>query len=365
MKIATGTLVLLLLAVPSAFAAEEGWTAYTDISSLSYSEPYTINGILNNLQGGVKSGDAAFTFNKVEAGAQYKGWQVAAFYRYDYYLKSNSDTADVYYKYKTHGILDPSATYNLDLYGSHIEAEGVGIGKYLSITKSFWIVPRVNFLHATQMIDGNVSGQLVSTAQRGLDASGTSGHVDYYTTDDLFGFDNQGIGSPTGEGATLDLHVGWAPIDKLELEAQVDDALSIIRWQDPLHQVFDASGDTVHVDSSGHLSTTPVVTGKNDVKSTYDQTLPVRTRLSGLYNLTPKDGLLAEVFNVGIVTMPQLGYQRKIFDTIQATALYDFQAKAVGLGIDAGFIKASIMSDSFYYDQAHFLSFNLYLSHSF
>jgi hypothetical protein len=349
-------LSFILIAV-SAVHAEEKWAGYSEVHSFSYSEPFTIHGLFHDLAGGRRDGEAAFTFTKVEIGAHRGRWQVGAFTRYGYYLEFTPDTARLYYQREHDLPLDSSATYNLQLYGSHLRAEGVGISHHWQVTKSLWLKPRINLIHGSELIDGEISGQFATAAENGISTYASTAQGEYYYSEDVL-FDRL-ANRPSGKGATLDVQIGWRPTLNLELAARIDDAWSMIRWQDAPHTVFAGDSNTFAVDAEGRLSSKPLVSGVEDYQ-TLNQRLPVRTWLSGQFRFNEADALRAELFLVRAVTMPRLGYQRKLSTGAVLNLAYDFKTAALGMGLELGGFKAAIMADNLDYQKCHLLDLYLY-----
>jgi len=72
--------------------------SYTEIESSSYSEAMPIKQLLNNLKGStIKDGNFAYTHNQFEIGHRWEGFELALFWRYDYFLTFSPDTAWLFY----------------------------------------------------------------------------------------------------------------------------------------------------------------------------------------------------------------------------------------------------------------------------
>src|SRR5690606_10185142 len=66
------------------------------LSSRTVSEPMAIKGFAEQWNGRLHKGDAAWTRNRLDIGVRHGSWRIGYVQRYDYILRFNDDTADLY-----------------------------------------------------------------------------------------------------------------------------------------------------------------------------------------------------------------------------------------------------------------------------
>lgn len=353
-------LCILFLGVAHSAYCQERWAIYADAKSFSYCEPYTISGILHDLDGGLREdGDIAFTFNKVELGARKGNWQVNVFKRYDYFLDSTPDIARLYYQKERDLPLDKNYLYQGTLTASHIVADGLGVAYKWQFSKLFWFQTRLNLIYATELLDGELRGRLHTDSEGSYSSTAV---VDYYYSEDIL-FDRE-VQSPTGVGVSFDLHAGFTILNNFTVEVLIEDAWSKIRWENAPHTF--ASGDTeaVSISDEGYLQAEAMVSGiENNVN--FDQRLPPRALVDAMLHLKNSDKFLAEVFFMSSVIMPRLGYAWQFNDSGELAILYDFMAEAPALRLKFRQFNAGVIADSLNESKAHIFGLTLNYTYQF
>lgn len=339
---------------------KQDWTLFVDIDSFAYSEPYTINGILHDLDGGYRSGDTAVTFNRVETGAGYGNWRFSVFERYDYFLEFTPDFAKLYYLLERDLPLDPSTQYVVDLSAHHLRASGIGLSYQWQVNDPLWIRPRINLLHGSELVHGSLNGEVTTTDH---DTYSSTAALDYYYTKDQL-FDRQ-VDSLRGQGASLDLDAGWQVRPDILFELHLEDVISRIWWNEAPYTVAAGDTDTMAVTDEGFLETRSLVSGVESYRD-FRQRLPVHGRINGSYQMQPGRTLLAELYFVEDIVFPRLGYQYQLNNSdLIMSAQYDFKANAVGVGLDFRQFSLSLMADNWNLKQAHTLGVQFSYSYQF
>jgi hypothetical protein len=312
---------------------------YSYIDSLSYSQAAPIEQMIHDLGGTpLKSGKFAFTHNQFEVGLRKKDFEFSYFYRYDYYLKFNNDTAQLSYLLKNDIPLPKNKRYKVYLQANHLRAWGLAIAKQIEVSDTASVKARLNYLQADKTTDGYLKGYLQSLD----DGYQTQLYLDYgYSRDTLLKRHEE----PTeGHGLSLDIDIIWQATDKIKLSLLGRDIASYIKYRDLTYTQANANTDTISYNQNGAIDAKPTVSGIERNRN-QSQKLPSRLELIGEYSLTQQDGITAELFSYDYQLFPRIGYTQKK-PAYYWRLDYDLRTQALGIGIGRQNISFSLRSDS-------------------
>ena len=265
--------------------------------SQSYSAIASIDQTIHDLEGKpVKNGNIAFTHNQLEASATDGKWEYSLFQRYDYFLRFNSDTAELAYLLRNDIPVPENRVYSVHLRPNHIRAWGLGLAHQFDITPSIDGKIRFNYLRADKTTDGYLKGQFQSLS--------------------------------TGYQTQLRLDYGYSR-DTL-LDRKEEDT--------------DGHGASVDIGIEGYRGQT--------------QRLPHRYTLGGRYDINDNTGISSQLLSYDKIMFPRLGYTSKS-PYISWHTDYDFRSKAIGIGIRHPFFSFSIRSDSLKWENAQMLELSI------
>jgi len=96
--------------------AVNDWAVFTEFNSQTYSENFTIWGILDGIDDSVftSGGEASFTHTELAIGARKGRWELSLFTRYDYLANYTADTAFLAFADEA-GVEVPDADYDISL----------------------------------------------------------------------------------------------------------------------------------------------------------------------------------------------------------------------------------------------------------
>ncbi|MGB0467282.1 MAG: hypothetical protein ACPGF7_07125 [Pontibacterium sp.] len=357
MKLPVGLSVICLLysACSSAesMAQHEGWAVYTGFDSFTYSDAYSVRGLLKKLDGAVEAGERAFTFNRLDVGLEKGPWQLGLSVRYDYFLEFSEDASLFAYQEERGLPLTAGKHYQMDIDIVHFQGQGLFAAYRWEPDQHLWLQPRISLLTGDKLRDGTISGDtLVATG-----TAGSSGLLaDYYYSQDIL-FDRKVSEAPTAKGITADLAVHWQVSPAFLIEMQVQDLFSYIEWQNAPRTVARASTDNVSLEPDGTLNTTALLSW-TESSETFTQRLPVRTTLTGYWAWSDEVSAFAEIFAVGDTRMPRLGAKWRFSDAYMM-GLYDFTSGALGVGAGYKGLSFFIYGDNTDLYQAHSLGVTL------
>lgn len=321
-------LLILMSWMVSAAVAEQrdnGPFFYSGISSHTFSETTSIDSLLHDFDGDIRSGERAFTFNRLEAGLRYGWLSVGVVQRYDYFLRFSNGVARAYHA-SAHDMTLPQGQNNdVFIRANHIRARGATLGIHLQPLQTLNVSVTLARLSADRMVDGVARGDLALT-----DANSYSGAVHFrlHSSEDLLL--EMPVPGPSGTGYTADVAIVWDISDRWQAALQVQDAYSRIKWEDVLYSDLHANTATVSYDANGRLHTNPVLYGYQYLDDSV-QELPHKYHGRVAYRAAERHSLYAEQFYVpDYMSQSVVGYEFGR-DQQRIGAYWNIHTRAVGV----------------------------------
>jgi hypothetical protein len=339
---------------------DEQHQTYSEMESTSYSEAMPIKQLINNLKGSkIKDGDFAFTHNQFEIGHRWGAFELALFWRYDYFLTFSPDTAWLFYLDKNAGSINTSGNqqtnlelknYNVRLNANHIQSQGAALGYSFNLLPELAVKTRLNYFHSGDMTNGSLRGDIVTSAD---DYTGTL-YLDYsYKHDSLFNREEESI---SGQGLGLDIDVFWQLTDKMSFYVQGRDVFSYIEWSDVTYTKATAITDRVSYDENGYIHAIPNISGINEYRK-HIQRLPERYLFDLNYHLENWQ-LALQLYRYDNFNFPRIkfGTREKV---INWHVGYDLKTSAVEFGVEHSNLSFKIKSERLDWSKAHDFSLSL------
>jgi len=326
---------------------------FTEINSFHYSEPYTIDGVLDELSGPLSNGERIFTLNQLKAGVNQGNWQYGVQARYDYLLSFNSDTARYFYELENDIPQAVGSQYDIDIEASHFSATGLFLGYKWQLNEKSWFSTTFNLLRAHKTLDGRLQGDWTVPASGGALSSPLQ--LDYsYSRDLIF---REDIDHDNGLGYSIDFAGGYKLDDTWAFDYRVQDAIGRIFWDDVGNTVATASGAAA--DSSG-TNLQPTVTG-NSRQGKHVQKIPVKTTLGANWQ-QDRHSVRGELFYLESTAFPRVQYRYTWRPKVYVGAGYDFKAKALAASASYRYVKLQLQADTLDEEKAHNLGVNFSLN---
>ncbi|MBL4899566.1 MAG: hypothetical protein JKX76_07975 [Colwellia sp.] len=336
---------------PISILANGQQQTYSEIESSSYSEAMPIKQLINDLEGDeIKDGDFAYTHNQFEIGHRWGAFELAIFWRYDYFLTFSPDTALLFYLDSNNKSADNQTNYNVRLNANHLESQGVGIGYSFYLLPELAVKTRLNYFNSGSMTYGPLNGNIITSDD---DYTGTLA-LDYsYKHDSIFDRPEKSI---SGQGVGIDIDVLWQLTNNVSLFIQGRDVFSYIKWDGVTYTKATAITDRVSYDENGSIHVIPNVSGINSYR-TQIQRLPNRYLLDLNYHVENWQ-LALQWFRYDKFNFPRVkfGSRENIIDWHVG---YDFKTSAVELGFEHSNISFKIKSDDLDWSKAHDFSLSL------
>lgn len=336
------------------------WTVFTELNSLTYSENFTIWGILDGIDDSVftAGGEASFTHTEFAIGARKGKWEVAAFSRYDYLAKYTPDTAFLAYAAEA-GAPVPDGDYDISLDLDHSWNYGLRLGHTIDVTPTLQTQFRLSGLFATDIVDGRLDGQ-VNLTDREVNEGVLN--VDYRFTQDLLFL--RDIDDTQGYGLSLDAIVNWQATDRLKLNVATYDALNRIWWSDVPGTQADATTDILRTGDDGIFIVRPLLQGKN-LSGSYVQILKPRFKARADYAVTEKWALSQEFFTTNGSYLAESGVHLKPTERTHIGATYEWKSGAIGGELGWRGIRLSFATDSTKWKEARYAKIHIGIAQSF
>jgi hypothetical protein len=267
---------LLLWGTPNSHAE-----TYFRITTDSFSEPVSVASAFGDWGGAFKGGERQWTTNWVEVGYRNGNFGIGALARLDYDLRSDPDTAEIYYKVRNEQALQPSRRYTLNLNAKHFYAEGIRLSWQDTSMKGLSLSAGFSVFGTQRLVDGFLSGHATALNERDYSYAAT---VDYvYHKDYVFG---RVVDTPSdGKGVALDLGLNYRTKDGHQAKLQVTDVISRLWWGEVPRTLANVRVAEFVYDENGLIvGKTESISGRDSLKS-HTNSLSPRWHLATEYSI--------------------------------------------------------------------------------
>lgn len=345
-----GVLCILSSALSAVANAESRSTfqPYTRFTTLSYSEPVSLEAMLDDWHGDFRAGTTASTYNWAEIGADSGKWSIAWLGRYDYALSFSRDTAEIYYGSQNNVAPQLDRRYDLFIEAEHFSANGLRVSVAPPLPSNTHVRIGLSFLRASRVMSGTLHGSTRSSEN----ATQLDADVNYTYSEDVL-FDRH-VTAPTGYGYALDLEWSATLSPKWYAALQLIDVLGTIYWNEAPNTTAHAQIDTQQSVDPLAGSVAPAVAGTEKYHR-YRQTLDVRgsakLQYRGFSTFLPYIQLIHMPTwqSVGLGT--QWKHQLGLFST-----MYLDEPQAVEFSWSGHQTQISVAVDSLSFHRAHYFS---------
>lgn len=343
-----------------ATASDNAWNVYTEFGSLTYSENFTIYGLLDGIDDSIftPDGEASFTHNQWIAGVRKGAWDFGILTRYDYIAEYTKDAALIAFANETESEI-PNGFYDIDVRLNHSRSYGLRLGYTHDLTEDFSIKLQLSGLAATEIIDGNLTGN-IGFSEDEVDVGALA--VDYHFTEDLLFL--RDVKEPTGYGGALDVILNWQLNNKLKFEFKALDAISRIWWKDLTGTVADATSAVSRTDNNGVLIVRPALQGRNLLES-YQQNLRTRLNLKTQFAFSDRWHVSQDVFKTGNNYLTQTEFGHQLNDIAYLGVNYEWVSGAIGANVNWRGLELGFATDSTKWREARYAKIHIGISKNF
>lgn len=287
-------------------------------------------------------------------------------WRYDYLMRFNQETANLYWQYKNKQIPNTDQTYPIYLGAKHNERIGANIGFTQHIAPNWQLTAYANLWKGLHALEGDAVGTLTSQAAFEGEAIKSIDRLNSIKTDLNYYYDKPALGEedlnwypdkPSGYGYSVDIQLAGQITDKTALMLRGYDVLGRMHWRDiPSTEYvldYDVNRRPTN-DTRGQLDTNNVT-----------QTLPWRIEGSLTHQLTDKWQLGAHGQANDIEALYQLSAGYKLDNPslpipIVVTGIIEPQTQALGVAIDSKYGGIKLLTDDIDSEKAKRSEISLY-----
>ena len=336
---------LLGISNPADMAGKQGISIYTDGHYFAGDDYVAVNQFSDNWNGSFtpRNGmNLAVLSARVETGASYDSWRVAALYRQEILIASNRDITDMMYYNKQHLSVPNGQSFNINLQVEGFDADGVRLDKG-------FILPQINGIALSAGAGISLlSGHSVRIGQvNGTAASTITGYAYNATVEENYwkaSYPNLSNATPIGQGYALDMGAKAVFPNGARLDLAANDLLGQMRWDNIPYINDTANSATLTRDSSGYISYNPTVSGI-DYRRTLTQKLDTKLHAQLTYPVSNFDLSAGTDWTKGF-WLPQVGATYRLNANWKATLDYDTRFSSVGLGIEHKWFYLNLRSES-------------------
>ncbi|WP_159561207.1 hypothetical protein [Alcanivorax sp. S71-1-4] len=301
----------------------------------SHSDAFPVHDLVWGMGRDFRTGEQHLGFGRAEVGVRYGNLSVGALYRYEVSARSSRSASELIWRSETGRAIPAGRRWPLRLDVNQVLMRGVALGYTFFPAPNLTLTTRLQLLNATEMIDGQVSGDIETYDD---DYQGQAHLTYFYTRDSLW---DRPTGRRRGQGAALDLHAVWQINPRHRLRLHLLDGLNGIYWRDMYYTTADLTSDRVAYDDDGQLNVRAAMTGYEGNRHHW-QRLPVKAFLHWQATLAQRYTLGAELVWIDRYQDVRLYYYPARWPGLYVSAT---RHGSVGLGYRAGRLSTALQMD--------------------
>lgn len=274
-----------------------------------------------------KKASKGFTQNELGVRSYWQNFSLSISHRFDYFVFSNSDTAQAFYLDRSDLALDSQKNYNIDLTMLHQRSNGLRLG-YSFEFENFSSEIRIGYWGLNTTRESNLTGTLTSDLQGNISANAQL--EEYYSANNFLHRSNTDDWETDGSGYTLDIHIAWQPTENISIYANLKDLYSNFTSADTGYSKGTIDTDGTFINSVGGVAYLPVYRGIGTSKK-HQFKLPEQLDFVGLYKHQDLSYLARykrqaehDFYYLGIEFSHQNSFTRLSFDIEHSTAEIQF-----------------------------------------
>lgn len=338
---------LLGILNPAEMAGQKGASTYIAVNYMVANDFTAVNNFTGDWNGtyAPRNGtNLAVGVARMEGGATYDSWRIAAFYRAEAMIQTNRDTADIYY-YSQQNLSIPSGrTFNLNLNIEGFSAKGVRLDKGFNFVLTdeigLSLGAGISLLQGSQVRMSSVNGTAATTS---------SGYVFNANMEDSYSNGTYPFisnATPYGEGYALDIGAKLKLNNGAHLDFAANDIAGQMTWHNMPHTVETANSQNMSHDANGYIIYLPSFSGQNDVnRSTLVQTLAQKMHTQLTYPVSDFNVFAGTDWMMGY-WFPEFGSEYTIQADLKGTVSYDTRFNSVAMGMQYKWVDLTFRSSS-------------------
>jgi len=283
-------LFLLFVLIPSYSFATDVKVEYFALSH-SFSNILPVKQLIEDdwQQSPENKASDGFTQNEMGLRSYWGDFSFGVSQRYDYFVLSNSDTAQTFYLDRSDLALNSQKKYNIDLKLLHQRSNGLRIG-YKFEFENFSSEIRLGYWQLSATRESNLQGTLASDLQGNVSAIAQL--EEYYSDNNFLHRRNTDDWDTDGSGLTLDIYFAWQPTRKISIFADFKDLYSDFSLNDSGYSKGKIDTEGTFINSVGGIAYLPVYRGISTAQK-HQFKLPEQVNLLSLYQYSEQMSYLA------------------------------------------------------------------------
>jgi len=251
------------------------------IMSESFSNILPIKQLVDDnwLQAPATDSSIAFTQNEIGLRTTWHNFSFNIAHRFDYFVFTNSDTAQAYYLEQADQPLTTQDSYKLSLKLHHQRSSGFRLG-YQWLFDNFSAEVNVGYWDVSATRESQIHGEIYGEDNNNI--TGIADLKEFYTDKNFLKHSNNNNWETNGYGVTLDLTFSWLINEKISLNADIKDLYSEFKMKGLGFNQGTVDTDGTFINSLGGKSYLPLyqgIFGPTD----YNFNLPERVNLLARY----------------------------------------------------------------------------------
>lgn len=251
------------------------------INSDSYSNILPIKQLIEDdwKQAPATESSIGFTQNEVGLSTQWQNFSFNIAHRLDYFVFTNSDTAQAFYLERTDQPLTTQSSYQADLKLHHQRSNGMRLGyqwQFQQLTTAI----NLGYWQITASRESSITGEVFGDAQNNI--TGIADVQEFYSDKNFLKRGNSGNWDIDGYGVTVDLAMTWQASENVAVHLDIKDLYSQFKMKNLGYSQGRVDTEGTFINSVGGKSYLPLYRGR-ETTSNYDFDLPEQVNLLAQY----------------------------------------------------------------------------------
>jgi len=222
-----------------------------------------------------------FTQNEIGVTTQWQNFSFNLAHRIDYFIFTNSDTAQAFYLERTDQPLTSQNSYQVDLKLHHQSSNGLRLG-YQWQFKQFTTAINLGYWQITASRESHITGEVFGDDKNNI--TGKAELQEFYSEKNFLKRDNSGSWDTDGFGVTLDLTLVWKVTDNINVNLDIKDIYSQFKLKNLGYSQGQVDTEGTFINSLGGKSYLPLYRGKETTRN-YQFDLPEQVNVIAQYQI--------------------------------------------------------------------------------
>ncbi len=221
----------------------------------------------------------AFTQSEVGIRAYIDNFSFSVSQRYDYFVKTEQQTAQAFYLNRNDLALNTLDEYKINFQLLNQRSNGIKVGykfQYNNFTTDirlgYWRLLATRDSYLNGVISGDDNGNISASAQLN----------EFYSTDNFLKRRNSDDWNTQGTGLTVDLHMRWQPSSNIDLKLSITDLYAEFTSKNTGYSAGKLDTDGTFINSIGGIAYVPLYRGI-ETSAEHQFSIPVTINLNALY----------------------------------------------------------------------------------